>query len=324
MTTLILGASGFVGQRLLVALAKSGEPVIAALRRPQAGLAAMGVEQRVVDACDPVSLAAAVAGVQNVVNCVMADAATMVASTRLLVEVAGQAGCQRLVHFSSTAVYADREGVISEANAPGGATDAYGAAKIDCETAVRAATFETVILRPALIYGPGSTQWTDRIGRLLLQRRLGDLGPAGDGVCNLIYIDDVVSAAMSALQRPEAAGRSFNLAEPAPPTWNRYLMDFARALGATPVHRLPGWQLKFERKAIAIPLKIAEIVKGKLRLARLPLPDAITPSLARLFSQEIRYSPDETDRILRLARTPYADGVLQSAQAFLASRARAA
>ena len=218
MSILVIGAAGFVGKRLVSALAEAGHPVIAGLRRSNPYFASRGIEQRVLDACDAASLATALAGVSQVVNCVMADGATMLASTRLLVEQAEKAGCRRLVHFSSTAVYGNREGLISEQTATGGEVDAYGAAKIACEAAVLGSTLEAVILRPALIHGPGSRQWTDRIARLLQQRRLGDLGAAGDGFCNLIYIDDVIGAAIAGLTRPEAAKRQFNLAEPSPPS----------------------------------------------------------------------------------------------------------
>ena len=58
---------------------------------------------------------------------------------------------------------------------------------------------DAVILRPTCVFGPGSTQWTTRIARLLKARRIGDLGSAGDGGCNLAFIDDVVAAVLAAL-----------------------------------------------------------------------------------------------------------------------------
>ncbi len=65
-------------------------------------------------------------------------------------------------------------------------------------------------------------------------------------------------------------------------------MDFAREIGATPVHRLPGWQWKAEKLA-AIPLKVLAIASEKAKLKGVPVPDAITPGFARLFAQEVRY-----------------------------------
>ncbi|MGL5446941.1 MAG: NAD-dependent epimerase/dehydratase family protein [Rhabdaerophilum sp.] len=318
MKILVLGASGFVGSRLVKALSERGDiTVVAGLRRERSDFQASGVEQRLIEATDAASLRAGLQGVTHVINCVMGSNAAMVAATKLLCETMPVAGCKRLVHFSSTAVFGSVDGLINNDTPFGSDVDAYGQAKIECENLVRAAKgFETVILRPALIHGPGAEQWTARIGRLLRWRRLGDLGAAGDGLCNLVLIDDVVQAAILALHVEAANRKAFNLADPNPPSWNRYLMDFARETGAVPVHRLPGWQLKLETKLFAIVLKVAQLAAGKLKLSRLPIPDPITPSFARLFGQEIRFSPEGADQILGLKRTPYFDGLKQATRWF--------
>lgn len=318
MKVLVLGASGFVGSRLAKALCgQTGVSVIAGLRRERADFRALEIEQRLIEATDAASLGAGLEGVTHVVNCVMGSNSAMVAATKLLCDLMPAAGCKRLVHFSSTAVFGGAEGLIGDDAPFATDVDAYGQAKIECEQLVRAANgFEAVILRPALIYGPGAEQWTARIGRLLRWHRLGDLGAAGDGLCNLVLVDDVVEAAIRALEVADAAGKAFNLADPDPPTWNRYLMEFAREVGAVPVHRLPGWQLKLETKLLAIALKAAQMIAGKMKLKRLPIPDPITPSFARLFGQEIRFEPGAADRILELKRTPYRNGLSQAATWF--------
>jgi 2-alkyl-3-oxoalkanoate reductase len=324
MKVLVMGASGFVGARLVKALAvREGVSVVAGLRRERADFRARGVEQRLIEITDAQSVRAGLQGITHVIHCVMGPDDVMVRGTKILCAAMVSEGCERLVHFSSTAVFGNVEGVIGDHSPFGVDVDGYARAKIECETLVRAASpIETVILRPALIHGPGAEQWTARIGRLLRWRRLGDLGAMGDGLCNLILIDDVVQAAVRALDPAIESGLVFNLAEPDPPTWNRYLMEFARELGAVPVHRLPGWQLKLETKLLAIGLRIAQIVAGKVKLSRLPIPDPITPSFARLFAQNIRFDPSGADRILGLNRTPYQAGLAQAGAWFRAGAGR--
>ncbi|MCA3595895.1 MAG: NAD(P)H-binding protein [Methylobacterium sp.] len=320
MITLVAGASGFVGSRVVHALhSRLPGSVRAGLREDRADFARLGICQSIMDAARPATLPPALDGVTHVVNAIMASPAAMIGTTRNLLAAAQAAGVKRFVHLSSIAVFGGQEGLIRDDSPYGADVDAYGAAKIECERLVRASGLEWVILRPALIHGAGSEPWTARIGRLLRQRRLGDLAERGDGLCNLILVEDVVAAILAALDRPEAAGHAFNLADPDPVTWNRYLMDFALEIGATPVHRLPGWQWKVEKLA-AIPLKLTAIARDKTKLGSLPVPDAITPGFARLFALDLRYDPAKADRLLGFPRTPHAEGLRRAAIWFASRR----
>lgn len=300
MKVLVVGANGFVGRHAIDTLAASGmaEPV-RGVRKARPGATPV----RLLDATDPASALAAVEGMQGVVNCVLGSPDTMIRSTEALIAAALHHGVRRFVHLSSIAVYGSREGVIDEQSPQGEGVNAYGEAKIRCEQLVLAAQargLETIILRPGLVCGPESHPWTLRIGRLLRQRRLGDLGAQGDGYANLIAVEDVATAIARALVSTPS-GRSYNLAMPDPPRWNRYLLDLARGLGATPVHRVPGYQLRLESRLAMLPLKVAEKLIG----SKPWLPEAITPSLARLFSSDVRFSPAATDADLGFVRTGY-------------------
>jgi nucleoside-diphosphate-sugar epimerase len=126
------------------------------------------------------------------------------------------------------------------------------------------------------------------MARLLWAHRLGDLGAAGDGYCNLVRVGDVVEAILLALQNPGVDGRVYNLSAPRPPTWNEFLIQYAAALRAVPVRRISGRRLRIETKLLAPPLKIAEILARIAKLDARRLPPPIPPSLIRLMGQEIR------------------------------------
>jgi len=312
---LVLGATGFIGKRVLGALGASGwaSPVAASRRR--ANLAGADQTESVqLDATDAGQLRRAMEGVTAVVNCVLGNSRTIIEGARALFSVAGgMPHPPRIVHFSSMAVYGDAACEVDESAAPVGRLSAYGAAKFETER-LAAANPSIVTLRPGIVYGPGGAQWSGRIAQLLYAHRLGDLGRGGDGYCNLVYIDDVAEAVLRALQSPEAEGKAFNLSLPDPPTWNEYLSRYAAALGAVPVSRIAHRRLRLESTLLAPPQKIAEIIAGKFSppLAR-RLPQAIPPSLVRLFQQEIRLKVDLAEQVLGLRWTDLERGLTETA-----------
>jgi nucleoside-diphosphate-sugar epimerase len=300
----VIGASGFVGRRVVEILSTADglRPIAAARKRG----AAQGAEWRLCDATDEASLIAALEGAAYAVNCVAGDAASMVAATRHLCQAARRSGLQRIVHLSSMAVYGRATGLIEESHALDGEGGSYAHAKVACEGLLRdfvRAGGDAVILRPGCIHGARSEQWTGRIGRLLRRHRIGDLGAAGDGLCNLVPVDDVAAAILAAIRKPGLAGEAFNLGDPDPGTWNDYFVRFGRAIGATPVRRVSARWLKLETKALAIPLKLGQIAAARTGLSRF-VPDPIPGSLLALWQQDIQLDHRKADSRLGFPRTP--------------------
>ena len=325
-TVLVLGAGGTVGRAILAAIqAQPDLCAVAGLRRPPLQPSPAGapaaepapVEIRLADATDARSLRAALAGCAFAVNAVGGPPATLRAATRALCLAAPGTALRRLVHVSSMAIYGGGATGLVREDAPfAAAPTAYEAAKIDCEAEVQAyaaAGHAAVILRPGIVFGPGSTQWADRIARLLRAQRLGDLGSAGDGFCNLTHAADLGAWAVAALNVPEAPGRAFNLATLYPPTWNDFLIRFARALGATPVRRItPRW-LAAEARLFAPALQAARIAAGRAGLRQGLVADPIPPSLIRLFGQRMRLDTALAERFLPIVRTPDAEAIRDTA-----------
>ena len=318
----VLGAAGFLGRRVTEVLAATDGLQPLGVARRAAPAWAGGVSWFSGDATDPEALAACLVGVDAVVNCVAGDGATMVAATRTLCAAAASAGVRRVVHVSSMAVYGDATGLVEERRPldPGGGW--YGLAKVECESLIDAfvrAGGDAVILRPGCIHGPRSEQWTGRIARMLRRHRIGDLGAAGDGGCNIIHVDDVAAAVLAAIRRPDVAGEAFNLGDPDPGTWNGYFVAFARAIGATPVRRVsPRW-LKIETKALAIPLKLGGMIASRAGMGGV-VPDPLPPSLLGLWRQDIQLDHRKADASLGFARTPR-DAALASAARWATTQA---
>ena len=58
------------------------------------------------------------------------------------------------------------------------------------------------------------------------------LPDCGEGHCNLVYVDDVVSAMILAGLRSAALGQRFLVSGPEPVTWREFYEEMARAIGA--------------------------------------------------------------------------------------------
>jgi nucleoside-diphosphate-sugar epimerase len=288
---LVLGSEQFVAARVMEALSASdwATPV------PFSGPPAAWSE-------------AHLTGIHSVFNGTLGRPDAILRHAQALYGALGRIGGEaRVVHLSSMTVYGTRSGEVVESDALRPDLGAYGAAQVAAES-LAARYPRSVILRPGCEYGPACPQWSERIAQLLYAHRLGDLGAAGDGVCNLLFVDDLVEAILKSLTVPGIDGACFNLAMRSPPTWNEYLIRFARALGAVPVSRIGSRRLKIEARLAAPPLKLLEMMQRRLGFARAISP-AITPSLLNLCRQNITLSSGKAEAVLGLAWTPLHEGL---------------
>ena len=287
---LVIGAANFIGSRTL-----------AALQRSDWAAPTPGDADSLTDEFD------------GVANCTVGSANTVRAQAKALFERTLRSKLKpRVVHLSSMTVYGSASRVVDETTPPVLDLGDYGAAHVEAETLANAYP-NSVVLRCGCEYGPECPQWTERIARLLRAHRLGDLGAAGDGVCNLLYIDDLVGAIVSSLHSPAAAGQSFNLAMRAPPTWNQYFIQFGILLRAVPVSRITARQLTIETRLLAPPLKILELAVQRVAPRYAARPAAITPSLAKLCQQQITLDVGKAERLLGIRWTDLGAGLRSAA-----------
>jgi nucleoside-diphosphate-sugar epimerase len=227
MKVLITGATGFMGTRLAAAALERGDSVRGLVRDLDraADLRALGVETVQGDMLENDSLRRAVQGV----DCIFHTAAVIgdwpdralsrrvnVEGTRQLVSLAIDAGVQRVVHFSSLAVYGNQHHRGTDESAPYRYGDIYTDAKIDSERAVfdlaRDGAIEAVSVRPGFVYGPADRTL---IPKILEALRAGKFMFVGDGSkqMNCVFVEDVVQAAMAASVTPGVSGRAYNITD---------------------------------------------------------------------------------------------------------------
>src|SRR6201996_7156210 len=230
MRLLVTGGSGFLGCYVLAESARRGHSCVALARSAAAArtVAARGATPLAGDLDDE----SALAGIFAAAGC---DALLNLASlgfghAQAIVGAAIGAGLDRAVFISTTAV-----------------TTALPArsktVRLAAERVIRASGLKWTILRPTMIYGaPGDRNLSRLLTVLARAGRALDLGglavplvlPVPGGGRRLqqpVHVAARAGAVLAAVERPEAAGRCYDVAGPEPLTFAGLLRAAAAAAG---------------------------------------------------------------------------------------------
>ena len=304
MRVAVVGANGFVGSRLVEQWhLEERADVVPIVRRPEAaaGVLRFGLDCRVVDALDEGELTRAFAGCDAIVHAGAGPRPFVTQSPVSVVRAAAQAGAQTVVYLSSMAVHGwnPRPGTVEATPLPRRQPVPYNRWKAHGERALRSACRESgtrfVILRPGIVYGPRS-QWIAGFARAVVEGRASVVA-GGRGICNAIYVDNLVHAVDLALEREEAADETFLVADDDAVTWRMLYEPVCRALGhswdavadlpARSSRRTPGERL----------LELKEEPAARVVLDRVPR--ALRNSIRRL-----AFRPREEEPSQDVRRTP--------------------
>jgi nucleoside-diphosphate-sugar epimerase len=304
-TCLVTGATGFIGGRLTSRLVAEGYAVRCLVRAGSGTtqLQRLGVQLALGDLTSASSLASAVEGCEYVLHCgaLVSDwamtaeiVAVNVTGTRNLLDACVQAPVRRLVHLSTTDVYGhpERPG-IDETYTATSFSNWYAQTKLEAEREVRrtdaASALETVILRPATVYGPGSRDVIGEIARAIRARQmlLIDGGRATAGLC---FVENLVDAAVLALRHDASPGNAFNVCDGLDITWRQLVDGLADGLGCP----RPRWSLPYPlARAIGVSLEHG------YRLLRRTTGLSSQPLLSRQAVQVLGRNQDFSNRKLR-------------------------
>lgn len=176
--------------------------------------------------CDRVIHLASIAGVSTVLNNPFRTMDVALTGTKRVLEAARDAGCKRVVLFSTSEVFGTHAYNVAEEDVtPIGAVGeprwSYACAKIATEHLANAFYrefgLETVSVRPFNVYGPG--QVGEGAIHNFIRKVLADepitVNNDGRQIRSWCYVDDMVAGTLAALERDEAAGHSFNIGNPA-------------------------------------------------------------------------------------------------------------
>lgn len=225
MTTLVTGATGFVGSAVVRRLLDSGHDVRALVRPTgdRRNLAGLPIDIVTGDLREPDSLTAALHGCDALFH-VAADYrlwvrddremyATNVEGTRHLMKAAGEAGVRRIVYTSSVAVLGHAAGGRPADETAEARVDdmigPYKRSKFLAEQAVRELADQglpVVIVNPTAPVGPRDVKPTPT-GRMIAQAAAGRLPAYVETGLNIVDVDDVAEGHLLAFERGRVGRR---------------------------------------------------------------------------------------------------------------------
>lgn len=252
-TTLITGATGFIGRRLM----RTGDRALVRIAGSLPG-STNG------DLLDRASLRMACEGIDCIFHCAGyahafstsdADAHWRInfEGTRNLLTEAGEASVRRFVFLSSVKAMAEPgDGCVDE-DWPGEPATPYGRAKRAAEDAVLEAGakygMHVAVLRLPLVYGPGNK---GNIPRMIAAIDRGQFPPFPkiENKRSMVYVDDAVQALLLAAEKHTANGQVYIVTDGCVYSTYEIYVAICRALGR-PVPRwsVPAWILRAGAKA---------------------------------------------------------------------------
>jgi 2-alkyl-3-oxoalkanoate reductase len=232
----VLGAGGFVGAALVERLCRSGAQVTPLIRRIGTGgalLARFALPQRLTNVLDRESLKAAFAGMDIVFHCVTGDGAAIIQGLENSLSAAQAAGVRRFVYLSSAIVYGFRpKGAVDEDSRfdpPSWSEYAKNKAAAEKIIGQWRGGPETVVLRPSIIYGPRSKDWSEAPARQIAAGA-AYLVEQGSGHMNEIHIAHLLDAMLLAAHHPAAANQAYVLQDGFGRTWGDYYRSLCELL----------------------------------------------------------------------------------------------
>jgi acetylornithine/succinyldiaminopimelate/putrescine aminotransferase/nucleoside-diphosphate-sugar epimerase len=305
---LVTGATGFIGGHLAERLAQEGLPVRCLVRATSdtARLEALDVDIAVADLTDERSVVRATQGCRYVFHCgaLVSDWATAseiervnVGGTRSVLNAAVAASVERFIHLSTTDVYGYPGGrAIDETYSTARFRNWYAQTKLAAEGEVRRAEREhgldVVILRPATVYGPGSTEVVGEIARAIRggNMLLVDHGRAVAGLC---YVGNLIDAALLAFRQEAALGQAFNITDGLDVTWNEFTSRLAEGLGCPPVRwSMPYWM------ASGLGFSVEQTYRLLRRATGLTLPPLLSRQAVHVMGRDQDFSNSKARELL--------------------------
>jgi 2-alkyl-3-oxoalkanoate reductase len=234
----ILGANGFIGSRTVEMLHLEGLAEVRPIVRSMYNLARLSkfnLDCRVADAFDQSALCKAFERCDVVIHAIAGDHETIVDSLAPTYHAAEAAGVRRIVYLSSASVHGQspRAGTDEQSVLSNRQPIAYNNSKVFAEQQLqelrKKGSVEVVLLRPSIVFGPRSF-WVSSFASDLISGEAYMVN-RGKGICNSIYIDNLIHAIYLACTTQNIDGEVFIVGDDETITWADLYRPIAEALG---------------------------------------------------------------------------------------------
>jgi nucleoside-diphosphate-sugar epimerase len=228
MRVLVTGGTGFTGTALVNRLLKEGHRVIALDYKEGLqcdALRSRGAEVVIGSVTDRDAVARSMKGVEFVFHLAAAFRElnvpdsfydeVNVGGTRMVLEAARREGVRKFVYCSTCGVHGNVDRPPADEDAPIQPADYYQRTKYEAEPLVKreaGGAMETVILRPAAIYGPGDPERFFMIFKRVSKGTFPMFG-SGNTLYHPLYIDNLVDAFVCCMPPGAGSGREYLIAD---------------------------------------------------------------------------------------------------------------
>lgn len=237
MKIAVTDTGSFVGARVIESFHLGDGPTLVAVASEPRRLVLTGrfaLESRLADPLDQESLARALAGCGAAVCTTQGDATQTKRIPVVFCRAAAQAGVRRVVYLSTAFVHGDNPEPGTDEKSPlhlrhtSETTNARVAAERHFFSECQKLGLAGYALRPGLIYGPRAQMFDDLVQDLRDER--ATLARRGEGICNAVYVDNLVGAIRLCLKAKNGTGQPYLITDAETVTWREFYHGVAHQL----------------------------------------------------------------------------------------------
>jgi len=279
---LVTGATGFIGSRIVERLYFEYNNIARCLVRNCGKIASIARFKNEIaygDLLDYNSLSKATKGIDVVLHCAYGNTSDNnlnskinVDGTENLCRASLKNNVKRFIYLSTVEVYGkNRPSHVDERTNTSYSGNSYADSKLEAEKIClkyrKDKSLPIVILRPPVVYGPYAPVWTIGVVNRI-QNKGFSISDKFNGLCNPLYIDDLVEAIFLSIKQDNAVGEIFNISSGEKLTWNEYYTKYNEILSMPPLK-------KINQKGLKIYEILKKILNPFLKFLKLKFGDDI-------------------------------------------------